>query len=214
MAEKREKSAPKSRSRDGGDKRERILRAAIKVFAKHGFYATRVSEIAKEAGVADGTIYLYFKNKDDVLISIFDDRIRKLIELLERLTSEAKTTEERLRSIIEVQLGLFEGERELAEVVTVNLRQSSKLLKQYASPLFNEYLGLIARVIAEGQAEGTVRDDLSPRLLARAMWGGLDGIALNWTLGGGGPEKLRIAAKQYAEFYWSGIVARAAENTH
>ena len=202
MAEKREKPAPKSRSRDGGDKRERILRAAIKVFAKHGFYATRVSEIAKEAGVADGTIYLYFKNKDDVLISIFDDRIRKLIELLERLTSEAKTTEERLRSIIEVQLGLFEGERELAEVVTVNLRQSSKLLKQYATPLF-----------AEGQAEGTVRDDLNPRILARAMWGGLDGIALYWTLSGGGPEKLRESAKQYAEFYWSDIVARKDEST-
>lgn len=213
MAEKREKPAPKSRSRDGGDKRERILRAAIKVFAKHGFYATRVSEIAKEAGVADGTIYLYFKNKDDVLISIFEDRIRKLIELLERLTSEANTTEARLRSIIEVQLGLFEGERELAEVVTVNLRQSSKLLKQYATPLFNQYLGLIARVIAEGQAEGTVRDDLNPRILARAMWGGLDGIALYWTLSGGGPEKLRESAKQYAEFYWSGIVARKDEST-
>src|SRR5690625_4478111 len=148
-------------------KYKQIIDAAVTVIAENGYHASQVSKIAKEAGVADGTIYLYFKNKDDVLISIFDDRIRKLIELLERLTSEAKTTEERLRSIIEVQLGLFEGERELAEVVTVNLRQSSKLLKQYASPLFNEYLGLIARVIAEGQAEGTVRDDLSPRLLAR-----------------------------------------------
>ena len=126
-APKRERPTKGKRT---ADKRERILRAAIEVFAQNGFYATRVSEIAKAAGVADGTIYLYFRNKDDVLISIFEDRITKLLEVLRREIDAAEGFEARLRVVIERQLGLLEGQRDLAEVVTVNLRQSSRLLKQ------------------------------------------------------------------------------------
>ncbi|NLY94413.1 MAG: TetR/AcrR family transcriptional regulator [Myxococcales bacterium] len=215
MAETAKKPSRRTRARApvSRDKRERILAAAVKVFAKHGFYATRVSDIAKEAGVADGTIYLYFKNKDDVLISIFDDRIRRLIEVLHREIERCETTEERLRRIIEIQLGLLEGERELAEVVTVNLRQSTRMLKQYATPLFMEYLGVIASVIAEGQREGTVRADISPRLAARAMWGSLDGIAVTWALADGDPANLRTAAKQFATLYWAGLAASTPSAT-
>ena len=209
MAERAPKAPRRTKARAPAsrDKRERILAAAVKVFAKHGFYATRVSDIAREAGVADGTIYLYFKNKDDVLISIFDDRIRRLIEVLERSISESDSVEERLRRIIELQLGLLEEERDLAEVVTVNLRQSSRMLKQYATPLFMEYLGVIARVISDGQREGSVRSDVSPRLAARAMWGGLDGIAVTWALADGDPANLRTAAKQFASLYWAGLAS-------
>jgi TetR/AcrR family transcriptional regulator, fatty acid metabolism regulator protein len=209
MAESAKKAQrrPKARATAGRDKRERILAAAVKVFAKHGFYATRVSDIAREAGVADGTIYLYFKNKDDVLISIFDDRIRRLIEVLHREIERCDSTDARLRRIIEIQLGLLEEERDLAEVVTVNLRQSSRMLKQYATPLFMEYLGVIAGVIAEGQRDGSIRSDVSPRLAARAMWGGLDGIAVTWALADGDPANLRTAAKQFARLYWAGLAS-------
>lgn len=199
---------PKGKSRRGTDKRERILRAAIKVFARKGFYATRVSEIAKAAGVADGTIYLYFKNKDDVLVSIFDDRITKLIAVLRDEVEKAEGFEDKLRRVVELQLGLLEGQRDLAEVVTVNLRQSSRLLKQYAQPLFTEYLEIIAGVIAEGQREGVVRPDVRPRVVARALWGALDGVALTWALGGakpGKPESLRRAATQIASIFLSGV---------
>src|SRR5262249_40181543 len=122
---------PPRMARDGGDKRERILRAATKVFARKGFYATRVSEAAKAAGVADGTIYLYFKSKDDLLVSLFEDRVVLLLETLERELHKRDDPRERLRAIIELQLGLLEGERDLAEVITVNLRQSTRLMKQY-----------------------------------------------------------------------------------
>ena len=199
---------PKGKSRRGTDKRERILRAAIKVFARKGFYATRVSEIAKAAGVADGTIYLYFKNKDDVLVSIFEDRITKLIAVLRAEVEKAGAFEDKLRRVVELQLGLLEGQRDLAEVVTVNLRQSSRLLKQYAQPLFTEYLEIIAGVIAEGQRDGLVRDDVSPRVVARALWGALDGVALTWALGGsrpGKPESLRRAATQIASIFLAGV---------
>jgi TetR/AcrR family fatty acid metabolism transcriptional regulator len=210
-------SKPKSKpSRGASDKRERIMEAAIRVFAQGGFYATRVSDIAKEAGVADGTIYLYFENKDDVLISIFQDRIGKLIEVLREVAGRDEPVDERVRRIIELQLGLLEGRRDLAEVVTVNLRQSSKLLKQYAAPLFSEYLELIASVIAEGQKSGAFRRDVSPRIAARALWGGLDGLALTWALGGGDREgapedcaprdaALKKAAHQWGELFLDGL---------
>lgn len=200
------KEKPKRRS---GDKRERILKAATKVFADNGFYATRVSEIAKEAGVADGTIYLYFENKDAVLISIFEDRITALLEVLRKKVDEAEGFEAKLRSIIELQLGLLEDERDLAEVITVNLRQSSRLLKQYATPLFTEYLELIAGVISDGQDHGDVRDDISPRIAARGLFGALDGIALTWALGNSErpdqPARLRRAATQIATVFLDGL---------
>ncbi|UJR81826.1 Transcriptional regulator [Sandaracinus amylolyticus] len=192
--------------RGGPDKRERILRAAIRVFARKGFYATRVSEIAKAAGVADGTIYLYFKNKDDVLVSIFEDRISKLIKVLRSELEQGGTFDEKFRRVIELQLGLLEGQRDLAEVVTVNLRQSSRLLKQYATPLFTEYLEVIAGLVAQGQREGVVRPDLNPRILARALWGALDGVAVTWALGGGGESgQLHRAASQVASVFLEGV---------
>ena len=200
------------KGRKSTDKRERILRAAIKVFARKGFYDTRVSEIAKAAGVADGTIYLYFENKDAVLISIFEDRITKLLGVLRKEIDEAPSFEEKLRVVVERQLGLLEGQRDLAEVVTVNLRQSSKLLKQYAAPLFTEYLELIASVVVLGQREGIVDPELSPRVVATALWGALDGIALTWALGdkASRPEALRRAASQMASVFLDGVRARRA----
>lgn len=194
-------------ARGGGDKRERILQAAIRVFAEKGFYATRVSEIARAAGVADGTIYLYFKNKDAVLVSIFEERIRALIDLLRAELGRCDDVESRIRRIVEVQLGLLEGQRDLAEVVTVNLRQSSLLLKQYAAPLFREYLQLVADVVADGQARGALRADLAPMTVARALWGALDGVALTWALGSADPASLRKAAQQTAELFLRGVRA-------
>ncbi len=191
------------------DKRERILRAAVKVFARKGFYATRVSEIAKAASVADGTIYLYFENKDDVLISIFQDRISKLLVVLRDAIAAEATFEARFRRVIELQLGLLEGQRDLAEVVTVNLRQSSRLLKQYAAPLFSEYLDVIAGVVRDGQAAGVIRADVSPRVVARAVWGALDALALTWAIGGGEPGHLGRAATQVSEMFLGGLVRRA-----
>ena len=190
------------------DKRERILRAAIRVFARKGFYATRVSEIAKAAGVADGTIYLYFKNKDDVLISIFEDRIGKLIEVLRTETAKQASVEDRIRTVIELQLGLIEGSRDLAEVVTVNLRQSSRLLKQYAAPSFMTYLDVIAGVIADGQRDGVLREDVSPRTMARSLWGALDGILVTWALGDAKPEALQKAGSQLATVFLEGLKRR------
>jgi TetR/AcrR family fatty acid metabolism transcriptional regulator len=167
----------------GGDKRERILDAAVRVFARKGFHATRVSEVAKAAGVADGTIYLYFDSKDQLLASLFEHRVERLLAYLETELPRVPTASHRLQRIIELQLGLLEGERDLAEVVTVIFRQSAKLMREQGAPKFNAYLDVIARVIAEGQASGELRDDVTPHVAARAIFGALDGITMTWALG-------------------------------
>jgi TetR/AcrR family transcriptional regulator, fatty acid metabolism regulator protein len=196
------------RSPREGDKRERILRAATRVFARKGFYATRVSEVAKAAGVADGTIYLYFKSKDDLLVSLFEDRVALLLQTVERELERRQGAREKLRAIIELQLGLLEGERDLAEVITVNLRQSTRLMKQYAAPKFLQYLDAIARVVTEGQKDKVFREDVSPHVVARAVFGALDGLTMTWALGRADPGGLSRAATQIASVLLAGLEAR------
>lgn len=199
-------------ARGGGDKRERILEAAVRVFAKKGFYATRVSEVAKAAGVADGTIYLYFKSKDELLVSLFEDRVERLLAYLEtELPGEARATD-KLRRIIELQLGLLEGERDLAEVVTVIIRQSTKLMKEYAAPKFMAYLDAIAHVISEGQASGELRGDVSPHLAARAIFGALDGITMTWALGKADRGGLVRASGQLVELVLRGLASTSGRS--
>jgi TetR/AcrR family fatty acid metabolism transcriptional regulator len=191
--------------RRGGDKRERILRAAVKVFARSGFHATRVSEVAKAAGVADGTIYLYFKSKEELLVSLFEDRVRRLLDFMRDELPRLPTAAAKLRKVIEMQLGLLEGERDLAEVITVILRQSTKLLKEYAAPRFMEYLDAIARIVQSGQERGEFRSDVSPHLVARAAWGALDGVALTWALGKADQGGLVRSAGQLADVLLRGL---------
>jgi TetR/AcrR family fatty acid metabolism transcriptional regulator len=188
-----------------GDKRERILSAAVRVFAKNGFYATRVSEVAKAAGVADGTIYLYFKSKEELLVSLFESRVEKLLSYMKGELPKHASAPDRLRAVIEMQLGLLEGERDLAEVVTVILRQSTKLMKEYAHPRFLAYLDSIARIIQDGQQSGEFRRDVSPHLVARAAFGALDGVALTWALGRAEQGALRRSAGQVADLFLRGL---------
>ena len=201
-------SAATKRKSGAPDKRDRILRAAIKVFAQNGFYATRVSEIAKAAGVADGTIYLYFKNKDDVLISIFEEGIQRLLAILREVAASDAPAEARIAKIIELQLGLLEDQRDLAEVITVNLRQSSQLLKQYATPLFMEYIDVLAGIVRDGQEQDVFRGDLSPRVVARSLFGALDALLLTWALGEADPAALRKSAGHCASLFLDGLRER------
>ena len=199
------RAAPQAAKARAGDKRPRILEAAVRVFAKNGFYATRVSDVAKAAGVADGTIYLYFKSKDELLLSLFEDRVEKLLSYMREELPKLHGPQAKLRRIIELQLGLLEGERDLAEVLTVILRQSTKLLKEYAAPKFMAYLETIASIVSEGQSAGVFRTDVPPLLVARATWGALDGIALTWALGRAERGALSRAAVQLADMTLRGL---------
>jgi TetR/AcrR family fatty acid metabolism transcriptional regulator len=191
------------------DKRERILDGALKAFAKKGFYNTKVSEIASEAGVADGTIYLYFKNKDDLLISLFEDRMEWIID---RLKTELSDMEggavAKFRHMVTIHCRLAVENPELAEFITVELRQSAKFVKEYENPKFGDYLKILQSLIEEGQKTGAMRDDVDVRLVSRACFGALDEVLLQLTLSQAGPEEVDAKAAQIAGMLVDGLVAK------
>jgi TetR/AcrR family fatty acid metabolism transcriptional regulator len=174
-------TAHSSRRRD--DKRVRILEAAEKAFARKGFYNARISEIAGEAGVADGTIYLYFKNKDDLLISWFEWRMEQVVADLEVAIAGASTAPARLAAFVEAHLAMVAANPSAAEVLTVELRQSTKFMKEYSAPMFKSFLRLLAGVIRDGQQAGELDPEIPAPLAARAIFGAIDELALAWLLG-------------------------------
>src|SRR5215212_8728713 len=166
---------------DRSDKRERILSAAERVFARHGFFAARVSEIAREAGVADGTIYLYFKSKDDLLISLFEARMKQVNAVLREAIANAPPPEQ-LRAFIRAYLRLVHDEPGAAEVLTIELRQSSKFMKEYENPQFADFLRMLGGLIAAGQERGELDGSIPSHVAARMIFGMLDELSLAWVL--------------------------------
>lgn len=165
-------------------KRVRILEAAEKTIARRGFYNARISEIASEAGVADGTIYLYFKSKDDLLISWFEWRMERVVADLETAIAGHDSAPARLEAFITAHLAMVEANPTAAEVLTVELRQSAKFMKEYSNPRFGDFLRLLAGVIRDGQDAGELDAEIPAPLAARAIFGAIDELALAWLLGG------------------------------
>ena len=131
-----------------------ILDAAERVFAQRGFYAAKVAAIAKEAGVADGTIYLYFKNKDDLLITLFESRMERVIQILGDAVASVVGPGAQLRAFVRAYLALIADQPTAAEVLTIELRQSTKFMREYSPHRFGELLRMLAGVVAAGQASG------------------------------------------------------------
>ncbi len=164
------------------DKRNRILRAAVKVFAAKGFYVARVSDVAREAGVADGTIYLYFASKGDLLRGLFEENMERLIEQVRGVSAKHDSAASRLSQIWSDYVVFVQSEPELAEVLTVELRESGKFMNEFAADLFGAFLRLIVEVIADGQSRGELRRDVSARTVARLMFGAFDELSLSWVM--------------------------------
>jgi TetR/AcrR family transcriptional regulator, fatty acid metabolism regulator protein len=165
-----------------GDKREGILRAAIRVFAEKGYFNSKVADIAGEAGIADGTVYLYFKSKDDILHSIFDRAMAEFIAEGKREIETLDGPEEKLRRIAELHLEKLGADRALAVVFQVELRGSTKFMEEFSAAGFAEYLDIIRETIADGQAMGIFRDDIKPVVCAKILYGALDEMVTNWIL--------------------------------
>jgi len=166
----------------GGEKRDRILRAAVKIFSRKGFFNSKVSEIARAASVADGTIYLYFKNKDDLLISLFEEKMGEVVADVRRRTADGGNALEKLKIFIGNHMDLLEREAGLVEVLQVELRQSTKFLKDYTPVKFFEYLEIISDILEEGKKEGVLRPDLNISIARRAIFGALDELSLTYIL--------------------------------
>lgn len=166
----------------GGEKRDRILRAAVTIFSRKGFFNSKVSEIARAAEVADGTIYLYFRNKDDLLISLFEEKMGEVVADVRRRTAAGGNALEKLKIFIGNHMDLLERESGLVEVLQVELRQSTKFLKDYTPVKFFEYLEIISDILEEGKREGILRPDLNVSIARRAIFGALDELSLTYIL--------------------------------
>jgi len=164
------------------DKREAILRAAVMVFAQKGYFSSKVTDIASEAGIADGTVYLYFKSKEEVLHSIFDQAMEVFISEARRELAELHGPEEKLRRIAELHLERLGANRDLAIVFQVELRGSVKFMQEFSAAGFADYLDIIRQTIDEGQRSGVFRGDIKPIVAAKILYGSLDEMVTNWVL--------------------------------
>jgi len=164
------------------DKHEAILRAAIKVFAEKGYFNSKVADIAGEAGIADGTVYLYFKSKDEILHSIFDRAMAEFIAEGRREIESISDPAEKLRKIAHLHLERLGSDRAMAIVFQVELRGSTKFMQEFSAAGFAEYLDVIRETFAEGQAAGIFREDMKPVVCAKILYGALDEMVTNWIL--------------------------------
>lgn len=163
-------------------KRDAILRAAIDVFAERGYFNAQVADVARAAGVAAGTVYLYFRSKDDLLVSIFERTVRDRLNEGRAAVAGVADPAERLRRFAHLHLGMLGRDRNLAVVFQVELRQSVKFMERFSSTLLRDYLGQIRAAIEEGQKSGLFRADLHATSVAKMFFGALDEMATNWIL--------------------------------
>jgi len=174
--------SPQSPRAERVDKRDALLRAAIDTFAARGFFNAQVADVARAAGVAAGTVYLYFRGKDDLLISIFERTMKEAIADGRQSLAALDDPIERLREIARLHLGRLGRDKALAVVFQVELRQSTKFMERFSATQLREYLGVIRTVIADGQARGVFQPAISPTLAAKLFFGALDEMATNWIL--------------------------------
>jgi TetR/AcrR family transcriptional regulator, fatty acid metabolism regulator protein len=203
--------AAKDRSPDGGrrnDKRSLITEAAIEVFADKGFHQARVSDIAKKAGVADGTIYLYFKNKEDLLLSIFEQKMDELLTGLGQVLAHTDDPVVQIREFARFHFQQVRDHRSAAEVLLVELRLSNKFLKDYRPEKLWAYLGVFGQIVREGQARGVFRSDVDPFVGMWAFFGALDELAMQWVLSRRSDRlSLESAADQVADVFVRGLLS-------
>lgn len=164
------------------EKYQRILEAAIVVIAEKGFSNSRVSDIAGKAGVADGTIYLYFKNKEQILMAALDSAFHRFLERAKAELAHCPDPAARLRRLAFLHLDSLGANRSLAAVFQTELRQSAKFLAEFSHRNMVEYFDLIRQVIRDGQQAGIFRRDLSEKLAARCFFGALDETVTSWVL--------------------------------
>ncbi|MBY0492699.1 MAG: TetR family transcriptional regulator [Cyanobacteria bacterium] len=164
------------------DKRDAILRAATKVFAHSGFFQSQVADVARVAGVAAGTVYLYFQSKDDLLVSIFERSMNEVLAEGRAAMAEVPDPAARLAELAHLHLERLGRDKDLAVVFQVELRQSVKFMERFSESFLQDYFKLIRQAIADGQQSGAFRKDISATTATKIFFGALDEMATNWVL--------------------------------
>ncbi len=190
-----------------------ILRAAIQVFSRNGFFNSKVADIAREAGVADGTVYLYFKNKDHILVSIFEETMDEAISQGRDAIAGITDPAEKLKRIAGLHLDRMGTDRDLAIVFQVELRSSMKFMEQFSETRVSEYLELIRSVIQDGQKTGVFRRDLDANIASKVFFGALDEMVTNWVLSRKAYDP-RSTASTVLKLFFEGVSNNAGAGGH
>jgi TetR/AcrR family transcriptional regulator, fatty acid metabolism regulator protein len=186
------------------DKPQQIIDAAVRVFARNGFYNSRVSDIAREAGIASGTIYLYFKTKDEILVTLFRDKMAEFVRTLRKEITAEPDAPAKLRRLVRLHLETLEARPDVAEVVQVELRQGQKFFRGASAHEISTYFDLIGSVLQEGVAAGVFRADLPVKVATKMLFGAMDQITTSWVLGKRG-YRLADAAEPVANIFLKGV---------
>ena len=190
------------------DKPQQIIDAAIRVFARKGYWSSRVSDIARGAGIAAGTIYLYFSTKEEILITLFREKMADFVAAVWRAIAGERDAVAKVRRLVHLHFEILEQHPELAEVVQVELRHGEKFFRGPATQEIAAYFALIASVLEEGVAAGAFRRDLPVKVAAKMLFGSLDQMATSWVLGKRG-YRLVDTASAVADLFLQGIAANA-----
>lgn len=190
------------------DKPQQIIDAAVRVFARNGYYNSRVSDIAREAGIASGTIYLYFKTKDEILVTLFREKMAGWVARVRGEIAGEADAVARLRKLVALHFAVLEQNPDLAEVVQVELRQGHKFFRGASAHEVSSYFALIQSLLEDGMSAGLIRADLSAKLATKMLFGAMDQVATSWVLGKRG-YRLTEAADAVATIFLRGVLSDA-----
>ncbi|MBF0118669.1 MAG: TetR/AcrR family transcriptional regulator [Desulfobacterales bacterium] len=190
--------------RSNNDKYNRILEAAVKVFSTLGFFQSTVSQIAKEAGVADGTIYLYFKNKEDILGNVFSYKTKQVFDQFREEVNKAERAKDKLLSLIKRHLEEFERDKNLANLYLVETYQKVRTAEDQIKEMSKMYLDIISEIVKLGQNEGTIRTDLDITLVKRFIIGAVHEVIFTWVRSAN-DYRLSFVAEELVELIIKGI---------
>jgi len=197
------------------DKRRIILEAALKTFVKRGYSETRVSEIAAEAGVAEGTLYNYFKSKEDLLLALFDEKWGGIIDDIRKKISRLDDPNKKLKVMFSLVVRMFRKDRHLAEIFLIDVKQSSIFLKNYPVNRIVEFIDLIEKFLEEGKRKGIYRKDLDTHVTKMIIFGAAQGILLSWVLSESAAVRKKTfqfslyrAAKTLRDVFKTGLVGK------
>ena len=175
------------------DKYNKILTAAIKVFAEQGFHQSTIAQIAKAAGVADGTIYLYFKNKDDILVHFYSQKAKQVFHRFRESVNDAGTAIEKLKNLIRTHLQEFQNDPDMAIAYQLEIRQQRVFTREHIKEMSKMYRDIITEIVELGQEEGTIRRNLYMGLVKRMVNGAVDEVINAWIQTGGKYDLVSMA---------------------
>jgi len=201
------------RSRSSEQKRRQILEAAVRVFARQGFHACRVSDIADDAEVAYGLVYHYFASKDEVLDTLFLERWNVMLELIREVDAELIPVRDKLRAIASFIVDSYEHDPDLMKVIIVEVTRAANSFGKTHLGEIREAYDLIEGIVSKAQAEGQFRVEIDARFAALAFYGAIEQLLTGWIFGllPSGPEHFERAKWLVVETVCGGLETRTAE---